>query len=46
MVPPGMQMSVVKKMGLEVGDNRNRKYEIRNGQIITTIEEVKGSKKQ
>ena len=35
-------MSVVKNMGLKVGDNLSWKYEIRNGEIVTTIRKVKG----
>lgn len=38
-------MSVVKNMGLKVGDNLSWKYEIRNGEIVTTIRKVKASKK-
>lgn len=38
-------MSVVKNMGLKVGDNLSWKYEIRNGEIVTTIRKVKTSKK-
>ena len=37
-------MSVVKNMGLMVGDNLS-KYEIRNGEIVTTITKVKRSYK-
>jgi hypothetical protein len=37
-------MSVVKNMGLKVGDNLSWKYEIRNGEIVTTIRKVKASK--
>jgi hypothetical protein len=39
-------MSVVKNMGLEVGDSISWKYEIRNGEIVITVEKVKGSKKR
>jgi hypothetical protein len=38
-------MSVVKNMGLKVGDNLSWKYEIRNGEIVTTVSKVKKSKK-
>ena len=38
-------MSVVKNMGLKIGDNLSWKYEIRNGEIVTTIRKVKASKK-
>jgi hypothetical protein len=38
-------MSVVKNMGLKVGDNLSWKYEIRNGEIVTTIRKVKALKK-
>jgi hypothetical protein len=38
-------MSVVKNMGLKVGDNISWKYEIRNGEIVTTVRKVKASKK-
>jgi molybdopterin-binding protein len=38
-------MSVVKNMGLKVGDNISWKYEIRNGEIVTTIRKVKTVKK-
>lgn len=38
-------MSVVKNMGLKVGDNISWKYEIRSGEIVTTIRKVKASKK-
>jgi hypothetical protein len=38
-------MSVVKNMGLRVGDNLRWKYEIRNGEIVTTIRKVKTVKK-
>jgi molybdopterin-binding protein len=34
-------MSVVKNMGLKVGDNISWKYEIRNGEIVTTVRKVK-----
>jgi hypothetical protein len=33
-------MSVVKNMGLKVGDSLSWKYEIRNGEIVTTIRKV------
>lgn len=36
-------MSVVKNMGLKVGDNLSWKYEIRDGEIVTTITKVKRS---
>jgi hypothetical protein len=36
-------MSVVKNMGLKVGDNLNWKYEIRNGEIVTTVTKLKRS---
>ena len=39
-------MSVVKNMGLKVGDNISWKYEIRNGEIVTTIRKVKASSKR
>ena len=39
-------MSVVKNMGLKVGDNISWKYEIRNGDIVTTVRKVKASKKR
>lgn len=39
-------MSVVKNMGLKVGDNLSWKYEIRNGEIVTTITKVKRSYKR
>ena len=39
-------MSVVKNMGLKVGDNISWKYEIRNGEIVTTIRKVKTSNKR
>jgi hypothetical protein len=39
-------MSVVKNMGLEVGDNLNWKYEIRDGEIVTTIRKVIKSRKR
>jgi hypothetical protein len=39
-------MSVVKNMGLMVGDNLSWKYEIRNGEIVTTITKVKRSYKR
>ena len=38
-------MSVVKNLGLRVGDKLSWKYEIRNGEIVTTIRKVKTSKK-
>jgi hypothetical protein len=38
-------MSVVKNMGLKVGDNLSWKYEIRDGEIVTTIRKVKALKK-
>ena len=31
-------------MGLKVGDNISWRYEIRNGEIVTTIRKVKSSK--
>ena len=34
-------MSVVKNMGLKVGDNISWTYEIRNGEIVTTVRKVK-----
>jgi molybdopterin-binding protein len=37
-------MSVVKNMGLKVGDNLSWKYEIRNGEIVTTVRKVKKAK--
>jgi hypothetical protein len=39
-------MSVVKNMGLKVGDNLSWKYEIRSGEIVTTIRKVKTSIKR
>jgi antitoxin component of MazEF toxin-antitoxin module len=39
-------MSVVKNMGLKVGDKLSWKYEIRNGEIVTTITKVKKSYKR
>lgn len=39
-------MSVVKNMGLKVGDNLSWKYEIRNDEIVTTITKVKRSYKR
>jgi antitoxin component of MazEF toxin-antitoxin module len=39
-------MSVVKNMGLKVGDNLSWKYEIRNGEIVTTIRKTKTSNKR
>jgi hypothetical protein len=39
-------MSVVKNMGLKVGDNLSWKYEIRDGEIVTTIRKVKTSNKR
>ena len=33
-------MSVVKNMGLKSGDNLSWKYEIRDGEIVTTIRKV------
>jgi molybdopterin-binding protein len=39
-------MSVVKNMGLKVGDKLSWKYEIRNGEIVTTIRKVKPSNKR
>jgi hypothetical protein len=30
-------------MGLKVGDNLSWKYEVRNGEIVTTIRKVKTS---
>jgi antitoxin component of MazEF toxin-antitoxin module len=39
-------MSVVKNMGLKVGDNISWKYEIRNDEIVTTIRKVKTSSKR
>ena len=39
-------MSVVKNMGLKVGDNLSWKYEIRNGEIVTTITKIKRSYRQ
>lgn len=39
-------MSVVKNMGLKVGDNLSWKYEIRNGEIVTTITKIKRSNRQ
>jgi hypothetical protein len=39
-------MSVVKNMGLNVGDNLSWIYEIRNGEIVTTIRKVKTSNKR
>jgi hypothetical protein len=38
-------MSVVKNMGLKIGDKLSWKYEIRNGEIVTTFRKVKISKK-
>jgi hypothetical protein len=38
-------MSVVKNMGLKVGDNLSWKYEIRDGEIVTTIRKAKALKK-
>jgi antitoxin component of MazEF toxin-antitoxin module len=37
-------MSVVKNMGLKIGDKISWKYEIRNGEIVTTIRKVKRSR--
>jgi hypothetical protein len=39
-------MSVVRNMGLKVGDNLSWKYEIRSGEIVTTIRKVKTSTKR
>ena len=39
-------MSVVKNMGLKVGDNLSWKYEIRNDEIVMTITKVKRSYKR
>jgi len=39
-------MSVVKNMGLKVGDNISWKYEIRDSEIVTTIRKVKTSNKR
>ena len=39
-------MSVVKNMGLKVGDNISWTYEIRNGEIVTTVRKVKRSLKR
>jgi molybdopterin-binding protein len=39
-------MSVVKNMGLKVGDNISWKYEIRDGEIVTTIRKVIKSRKR
>jgi hypothetical protein len=39
-------MSVVKNMGLKLGDSLSWKYEIRNGEIVTTVTKVKGSNKR
>jgi hypothetical protein len=39
-------MSVVRNMGLKVGDNLSWKYEIRDGEIVTTIRKVIKSRKQ
>jgi molybdopterin-binding protein len=39
-------MSVVKNMGLKVGDSISWKYEIRNGEIVTTVRKVKVSNKR
>jgi molybdopterin-binding protein len=39
-------MSVVKNMGLKVGDNLSWKYEIKSGEIVTTIRKVKTSTKR
>ena len=39
-------MSVVKNIGLKVGDNLSWRYEIRNGEIVTTIRKVKTSSKR
>ena len=36
-------MSVVKNMGLKVGDYISWKYEIKNGEIVTTIRKVNKS---
>jgi redox-regulated HSP33 family molecular chaperone len=38
-------MSVVKNMGLKAGDNLSWKYEIRNGEIVTTVRKAKRSNK-
>jgi hypothetical protein len=38
-------MSVVKNMGLKVRDNISWKYEIKNGEIVTTVRKVKKSNK-
>ncbi len=38
--------SVVKNMGLKVGDNISWKYEIRDGEIVTTVRKVKRSSKR
>lgn len=39
-------MSVVKNMGLKVGDNLSWRYEIRNGEIVTTVRKVIKSPKR
>jgi hypothetical protein len=39
-------MSVVKNMGLRLGDSISWKYEIRDGEIVTTIRKVKRSIKR
>jgi hypothetical protein len=39
-------MSVVKNMGLKVGDNLSWKYEIKDGEIVTTIRKVIRSRKR
>jgi hypothetical protein len=39
-------MSVVKNMGLKVGDNISWRYEIRDGEIVTTIRKVIKSRKR
>jgi redox-regulated HSP33 family molecular chaperone len=38
-------MSVVNNMGLKAGDNISWKYEIRNGEIVTTVRKIKKANK-
>ena len=38
-------MSVVRNMGLKEGDNLSWKYEIRSGEIVTTIRKLRTSTK-
>jgi antitoxin component of MazEF toxin-antitoxin module len=39
-------MSVIKNMGLKIGDKISWNYEIRNGEIVPTIRKVKISSKR